>query len=286
MSEGLDRLTIELHGKLERLQRQLEEALGLLGRDTHSTRGVVTERITRIRAARAALETRVTAARVRMRESREACRAESEEQLADWQAARELRQLTVRAGRAEEYAADAILLARMALDEAEAATLEAIEARIVADEVDLFAPNGRLSISASDEGTVAYQRFTSDRSFLWYGREGRPLGEVFEREDCRVASLSPDGRRIAMVINDNRRGTGDLWLHDLERDLSTRLTDTPDPFNSDNPSWAPDGSRVLYDTNRAGPVQVWSVLADGSATLPVLDAQGQTAWQPVFAPYP
>ena len=61
------------------------------------------------------------------------------------------------------------------------------------------------------------------------------------------------------------------------------VTDTADPRNSDNPAWSPDGSKILFDTNRSGEsVELWIMNADGSEpTRLIADAFGQTSWQPI-----
>lgn len=65
-----------------------------------------------------------------------------------------------------------------------------------------------------------------------------------------------------------------------------RLTETPDPMNSDNPAWSPDGTKILFDSNRAGsggPVAIWIMNADGSGAQPLIpNTSGLGAWQPVF----
>ncbi len=65
-----------------------------------------------------------------------------------------------------------------------------------------------------------------------------------------------------------------------------RLTQTPDPMNSDNPSWAPDGARLLFDSNQPSPnggANIWSMASDGSnQQLLIAGGMGQTSWQPVF----
>ena len=129
MNDGLRKLRAELHGKLSSLRERLDRAV-----EQVRSEGTVEQRLAEVRAARRSQAFRMDAARARIRSHLEARLAESEEQLNEWQATHALRPLTARAGRAEEFAADAILIAADALDEAEAAALEAIEARIVADQ--------------------------------------------------------------------------------------------------------------------------------------------------------
>jgi hypothetical protein len=57
----------------------------------------------------------------------------TKEEISQWKAQHEVRKLTARADRAEDYAADAIDFAADAIDEADAAILEAVVARLDAD---------------------------------------------------------------------------------------------------------------------------------------------------------
>jgi hypothetical protein len=58
-----------------------------------------------------------------------------EAKIEEWKHGREVRKLEKRAQRAEDYAAERAWLATVAVEEAEYATLEAIAARLEADEV-------------------------------------------------------------------------------------------------------------------------------------------------------
>ena len=74
----------------------------------------------------------------------------------------------------------------------------------------------------------------------------------------RVPRLSPDGQRIAVNIagvND------DIWVYDIPRQALTRLTSGA---RSLNPVWTPDGKRIIYRSNRAGSLNLFWKLADGS----------------------
>ena len=52
------------------------------------------------------------------------------------------------------------------------------------------------------------------------------------------------------------------------------------------PSWSPDGTRVLFTTDREGTPQMWMMNADGSDPHFVADSRpgpgpGDSAWQPL-----
>ena len=87
----------------------------------------------RSRAGLNALKDDVEAARSRMQARLEAKGAETEDRIAEWKLNRESEKLERRAEDGEAYAAWAILVAAAAIDEADLAALEAIEARVDAD---------------------------------------------------------------------------------------------------------------------------------------------------------
>jgi DNA anti-recombination protein RmuC len=61
-------------------------------------------------------------------------KAHSEEQISSWRQRRELKHLERRADRAEEYAVNALVVAMLDADEAEIAALDALDARLDADQ--------------------------------------------------------------------------------------------------------------------------------------------------------
>ena len=60
--------------------------------------------------------------------------------------------------------------------------------------------------------------------------------------------LSPDGKRVAVfrAVNGNR----DIWLTDAARGVPTRFTF--DAAYDSWPVWSPDGSRLVFQSNRKG----------------------------------
>ena len=106
--------------------------------------------------------------------------------------------------------------------------------------------------SASDEGTLAYLTGeNTDLSRLYWvdlaGKEIEPAGAEAEVE---IGELSPDGRQLAISIRDTASGNKDVWLQDLATGLRTRFTF--DPALDDEPRWFPDGSRIVFVSDRKG----------------------------------
>jgi Tol biopolymer transport system component len=138
------------------------------------------------------------------------------------------------------------------------------------------ASNGYAAVSASS-GTLAYARSNLRSGRLtWFDRGGKQLDSVGPEGDYTDLRLSPDEKRLAVSLVDPRTGYPDIWLTDLERGGSPfRFTSAPG-INS-APAWSPDGSHVVFRTNRnGGQVELYLKSTAGAGNEePVLPAQVQ-----------
>jgi len=75
-------------------------------------------------------------------------------------------------------------------------------------------------------------------------------------------ALAPDGNRAVVGRRDSNNLGRDLWMLDFGRNSSTRFT--VDPRQAEGPVWFPDGSRVLFQSNREGPRSLYQKPSDGS----------------------
>jgi len=82
-------------------------------------------------------------------------------------------------------------------------------------------------------------------------------------------SLSPDGRRVALVVMEADRG--DVWLKDLPDGRFERLT--RGGGNKRDPLWTEDGARVFFVSDSLGQRDIWSVAADGGEAKLEWEAQ-------------
>ena len=144
-------------------------------------------------------------------------------------------------------------------------------------------PDTARLLGLSDTGTLIY--LASDASeranqLLWVTRDGQEEPLAAPLRNYLSPQLSPDGRRVALCIDD---ATGrNIWIHDIEREALTPLT-----FDGDYnwPAWTPDGTYVSYASNQPG--TAWDIhrtRADGSGTDEVLWApallQAPRSWAP------
>ena len=101
-------------------------------------------------------------------------------------------------------------------------------------------------------------------SIYWMDHEGKftPVREA--PGDYYMPALSPDGKRLALSINDGKKS--DIWVDDLARDNLTRLT-----FDGNNlgPVWTPDGQRITYvhfEDPAHGESDIYWTRADGTGS--------------------
>jgi Tol biopolymer transport system component len=119
------------------------------------------------------------------------------------------------------------------------------------------------TFSFSENGVLAYRPGSTERTQLvWFDRNGKRLKAVGEPAEYSNPALSPDQKRVALSIRDPQTNTRDIWIIDLERGTSSRLTF--DPSDESNPTWSPDGTRIAFWSDRKGHRDIYVKQADGA----------------------
>jgi TolB protein len=79
-------------------------------------------------------------------------------------------------------------------------------------------------------------------------------------------SWSPNGQFLAFAwvrhYGPGAPGGSDIYVMDVASKQWAQLTH--DGGRNDFPSWSPDGRHIVFQSNRTGKVQIWTMLADGS----------------------
>jgi Tol biopolymer transport system component len=127
----------------------------------------------------------------------------------------------------------------------------------LAERVYYFNGPAQAGFSASETGVVSYEKLATPSRLAWFDRGGREIERVAFDGIVGAARLSPDRRTIAAHVWDEKIGTSDIWLYDLSRRLSTRLTLEID--DDQTPVWSADGARVYFRGDRFGPPDIWMI---------------------------
>jgi Tol biopolymer transport system component len=121
--------------------------------------------------------------------------------------------------------------------------------------------------SASSNGVLAYYAGTGEAGDMayqltWFDRAGRQLGTIADPGLPFNPALSPDGRFVAFDRVMPQTGARNVWLVDLQRNVTSRLTFSTAVDAA--PVWSPDGKQIVFNSSREGPQHLF-VKAIGSA---------------------
>ncbi len=104
------------------------------------------------------------------------------------------------------------------------------------------------------------QRFDQ---LTWLDRQGRRVGTVTEPGGYNSMGLSPDGRQVAISRTDPENAPHwDVWLLDVERNTSTRLT--YEQVRATFPVGSADGRSVIFGSPHGNEVGLYLKLANGA----------------------
>ncbi|HLL75094.1 MAG TPA: protein kinase [Pyrinomonadaceae bacterium] len=179
------------------------------------------------------------------------------------------------------YAREGTLVARPF----DAAGLELTgEAVPVVKQIGFTLSNARAHFSVSETGTLLYRpsAAAADTQLVWFDRAGKQLDTVGAAGHYSDIRLSPDGKRVAFQRLDTEKGASDIWLIELARGTTSRLTF--DPANDGDPVWSPDGGRIVFASMKEGMPNLYQKLSSGAGGEELLlkteDAKLANDWSP------
>ena len=124
------------------------------------------------------------------------------------------------------------------------------------------ASSGYSAMSVSGSSILAYSApMMRPGRLTWFDRDGRLLGTVGPEGNYIDFRLSPDEGRVAATVVNPKFGRTDIWLTDIARGNTSRLT-SGYSLNA-SPIWSPDGTRIIYRTVRKGLAEFYRKSADG-----------------------
>ena len=117
---------------------------------------------------------------------------------------------------------------------------------------------------------VHTQRTTSQ--LAWLGRDGRELEALPIHGEFAAPKLSHDGRRLAVTKVAAPAGGTDIWVYDLARGHSTRLTTDPDLDTL--ALWSPDDDWIIFSSNRRGRWDLYRKRSNGVGSEEIVSFSG------------
>ena len=142
------------------------------------------------------------------------------------------------------------------------------------------ASGGNLHRMTTDHGpdvSPVWNRKTNAQIAFVSGRTGLPQIYTMEADGTNQQRMTdqgyavspnwaPNGQFLALAwvrkYGPGEPGASDIYLMDIASKQWVQLTH--DGGRNDFPSWSPDGRHMVFQSNRSGSVQIWTMLADGS----------------------
>src|SRR5262245_4750235 len=145
-----------------------------------------------------------------------------------------------------------------------------------------FLYSNHFTFSVSDNGVLIFDPSLKRQrhQYLWKDRRGQILKSLDVAAGYSQHWLSPDEKRFIADRIDSQAGTYDLWLYDVSGGNEQRFTS--DPASDSNPVWAPDGSRIVWSSQRSGVLNLYqkvaSLAGDDTLLLKSDYTKGATDW--------
>ncbi len=154
----------------------------------------------------------------------------------------------------------------------------------------------RVTASSGPDVSPTWNRKTGTQIAWVSGRTGLPQIYTAEADGTNVQRVTDQGYAVSPSWSPNGQfltfswirhygpgepGSQDIYLMDVASKQFVQLTH--DGGRNDFPSWSPDGRHIVFQSNRSGSLQIWTMLADGTnqkqLTTSASNSQPNWSWK-------
>ena len=135
----------------------------------------------------------------------------------------------------------------------------------------------RMTTAKGPDVSPVWNRKTNAQIAFVSGRTGLPQIYTMEADGTNQQRMTDQGYAVSPNWSPNGQflsfawvrkygpgepGASDIYLMDIASKQWVQLTH--DGGRNDFPSWSPDGRHIVFQSNRSGNLEIWSMLADGT----------------------
>ena len=132
----------------------------------------------------------------------------------------------------------------------------------IAEQIQYNAARSKGMFSASVNGLLIFQSGENQNQRIAVFDRGGSRIHLVADYNPEAPRFSPDASHIAYYIIDNQTRNADVWVNELSRGVSSRLTFNP-AFEV-APVWSPRGDTIVFGSNRKGVYNLYMKSANGS----------------------
>ena len=140
----------------------------------------------------------------------------------------------------------------------------------IAEPVEYDIGYNRAVFSVSNNGMLVWHESIAHSGFQleWFDRTGTSLGKIGQPAKYSYIAVSPDGKKLAFDLVDSQSGNMDIWIYDMVRGLKNRFTFDSSQYQV--AAWSPDGSRIVFGSNRKNHSDLYLKASSGAGAEEIL----------------